>query len=77
MDEDRGMSEREKLVPLGEAQEILGVSRFKVTQLVKEGKLPTFVSELDRRQKLVRLGDVEDLARPRASTNSPHRIETP
>ncbi len=41
-------------VTLGEATEVLGVSRFKVWQLVREGVLPTFVSPLDRRQKLVR-----------------------
>ncbi len=64
------MSEkREELVTLSEAQERLGVSRFKMTQLVKEGKLPIFQSELDRREKLVRLSDLEQLTQPREVTD--------
>jgi len=57
---------RDKLVTLTQAQERLGVSRFKITQWVKEGKLPIFQSELDRREKLVRVSDLERLTRPHA-----------
>jgi excisionase family DNA binding protein len=45
-------------VTMTEAQEMLGVSRFKIWQLVKEGKLQAYQSELDRRQKLIRRQDV-------------------
>lgn len=61
--------EVEDFVTMTEAQELLGVSRFKIWKLVKEGTLPTFRSELDRREKLVRLSDVEALRRPRADTD--------
>ena len=53
-------------VTMSEAQEILGVSRFKIWQLVKEGKLPTFRSELDRREKLIRRSDLDAIRQPRA-----------
>jgi len=56
---------RDELVTLGEAQTRLGVSRFKMTQLVKEGKLEVFRSELDRREKLVRVSDLEQLTQAR------------
>ena len=55
----------DEYVTMTEAQEILGVSRFKIWQLVKEGRLQTFRSELDRRQKLIRRADLEALRRPR------------
>jgi len=48
-------------VTMTEAQEILGVSRFKIWQLVREGKLETFQSDLDRRQKLIRRRDLDSL----------------
>jgi excisionase family DNA binding protein len=54
----------DEYVTLGEATEVLGVSRFKVWQLVREGVLPTFVSPLDRRQKLVRREDLDQLRHP-------------
>jgi len=60
---------RNELVTLSQAQERLGVSRFKITQLVKEGKLPVFQSELDRREKLVRVSDLERLTQPREVTD--------
>ncbi len=55
-------------VTMGEAQDILNVSRFKLWQLVKEGALPTFVSPLDRRQKLIRRDDLDRLRQPVPST---------
>ncbi len=53
-------------VTMTEAQEILGVSRFKIWQLVKEGTLQTFRSDLDRREKLIRRADLDALRKPRA-----------
>jgi excisionase family DNA binding protein len=55
----------DEYVTMTEAQEILGVSRFKIWQLVKDGRLPTFQSELDRRQKLIRRADLDALRKPR------------
>jgi len=55
-------------VTMTEAQEILGVSRFKIWQLVKEGRLQTFRSDLDRREKLIRRSDLETIGQPRAET---------
>ena len=55
----------DEYVTMTEAQEILGVSRFKIWQLVKDGRLPTFQSELDRRQKLIRRSDLDALREPR------------
>lgn len=51
----------EDFVTMTEAQEILGVSRFKIWQLVRDGKLEAFQSELDRRQKLIRRQDLDAL----------------
>jgi excisionase family DNA binding protein len=64
---------REEFVTLGEAQERLGVSRFKITQLVKEGKLTVYRSELDRREKLVQVSELESLTQPR-SEEAPGKI---
>jgi excisionase family DNA binding protein len=43
------------------AAEALGVSRFKISRLIRDGELQAFVSPLDRRQRLVRRSDVEAL----------------
>ena len=56
-----------EFVTMTEAQEILGVSRFKIWQLVKEGTLPTFRSDLDRREKLIRRSELDALRRPRSA----------
>ncbi len=58
--------ETDEFVTMTAAQEILGVSRFKIWQLVKEGKLETFRSELDRREKLIRRSDLDALRRPQS-----------
>lgn len=49
---------------MGEAQELLGVSNFTIWKMVKEGRLATFRSRVDRRKKLVRRADVEALLTP-------------
>ena len=46
---------------LAAAAEALGVSRFKVSRLIREGTLRAYVSPLDRRLRLVRTSDVEAL----------------
>jgi hypothetical protein len=58
-----------------EAASILGVSHAKMWQLVREELLPTEQNPLDRRQKLIRVSDLEELKRPRSqprlATKSP------
>ncbi len=61
-------SDREYL-SIGDAAELVGVSRFKLWRWVKEGRLAAYQSEADRRQKLVLRADVLALV-------SPQRIET-
>lgn len=51
----------EQALTLSQAAEFLGVSRFKVSRLVRDGMLPVFMSPLDRRQRFVRRADVEAL----------------
>lgn len=52
------------LVTLGEAAELLGVSRFKIGRLIRDGLLVAFRSPLDARAKLVRRADLEALREP-------------
>lgn len=52
-------------VTMREAQDILGVSKFTMWRLVKDGKLTAYQSEIDRREKLVRRADLEALSRPK------------
>jgi len=55
----------EDFVTMREAQEILGVSNFTIWQMVKDGRLPTFRSEVDRRKKLIRRSDLDAMMAPR------------
>jgi len=50
---------------LKEAREYLKVSKPKIWRLVKQGVLPVYSDELDKRKKLVRREDVEKLKQPR------------
>lgn len=49
----------EPTVTMREAAAILGISPTKMWQLVKQGVLTTHPNPLDRRQKLVRIADLE------------------
>lgn len=60
-------------VTMKEAQEILGVSKFTVWRLVRDGKLTAYQSEVDRREKLVRRGDLEALRKPRPLPVAPEK----
>jgi len=55
--------ENEKLITLGEASRQFGISRFKLSQLIESGKLTVLMSELDRRERLVRVSELESLAK--------------
>lgn len=57
------MEDRE-LIPLKEAQEILGVSHTTMARLVREGRFTIYQNPLDRRQKLVHISEVRAAARP-------------
>ena len=48
-----------------QAAEFMGVHRITVWRLVRDGKLQTFQSESNRRVKLVKRSDIENLMRPR------------
>ena len=56
---------RDEFVTMHEAQEILGVSSFTIWQMAKDGRLPAFRSEIDRRKKLIRRSDLEALRSPK------------
>lgn len=52
------------LIPLKEAQDILGVSHTTMARLVREGRFTIYQNPLDRRQKLVHIAEVRAAARP-------------
>ena len=54
----------DEFVTMREAQEILGVSKFKMWQLVRDGHLTAYQSPVDRRQKLIKRADLDALRRP-------------
>ena len=54
------------LISTSEAQKLLGVSRPKMTQLLREGVIRHFPDPLDRRVKLVSRAEVLALKVPRA-----------
>jgi hypothetical protein len=56
------MSEEEYL-PLMEAAKYLGVSRVKLSQLAKDGAVAYATSPLDKRVKLFKLADLDQLRR--------------
>ena len=50
----------EELITIAEARARLGVSKPKMSQLVKAGLFPIYVNPLDGREKLVRWSEVEE-----------------
>jgi hypothetical protein len=52
-----------ELITATQARQLLGVSKPKLAQLIREGVLPVVTSPLDKRVKLVRASDVEALLR--------------
>ena len=51
----------EQLINVTEAQKLLNVSKKKMASLLAEGTLPFVLDPLDKRVKLVRIIDVEQL----------------
>ncbi|MHB1417635.1 MAG: helix-turn-helix domain-containing protein [Chloroflexota bacterium] len=67
----------EEYVPLLEAAAYLGVSRVKLSRLVKEGVLTAVSSPLDKRLKLFKRSDLEVLRQaPRRSAPGPSPVLT-
>jgi len=65
-------------LPLMQAAEYIGVSRVKLAQLVKEGTIPYVTSLLDKRVKLFKRADLDQLRnapRPPQATGTPARSE--
>jgi helix-turn-helix protein len=50
------------LMTIGDAQALLRVSKKKMAQLIRDGVLVTLPNPLDKRIKLVKRADVEQLA---------------
>lgn len=50
-----------ELIPVAEAQKLLGVSHTKIWQLLKDGTLKAYKSPLNKRVKLVKRADIERL----------------
>jgi hypothetical protein len=53
------------LITATAARKILGVSPLKMTSLLKQGRLRTWMDPLDNRKKLVSRAEVEALRSPR------------
>lgn len=58
------MNEQEYLT-LNDAAAYLGVSRFKVWQLVKAGRLQAYQNDADRRHRWFKRADLDDVKRLR------------
>ncbi len=50
---------------LVEATRYLGISRMTLYKLIREGRLPTYKSELNRAVRLVKRADLDRLRQPR------------
>jgi excisionase family DNA binding protein len=59
-----GAMSSEEFLSAAEAAELLGVTRFTISRLIRSGELATYKSPLNRRKKLVRRADVEALRQP-------------
>jgi excisionase family DNA binding protein len=55
---------QEKFITIREAATLLGVSRSTVWRRIDKGELEVFQSQADRRERLVRLADIQAMQRP-------------
>lgn len=51
--------QHEEYLTASEARELMGVTQFKMTQLLKTGELPSHKSLRDRRVSLIKRSDME------------------
>ncbi len=56
----------QRLIPLKQAREQLGISKVTMARLVKEGRFKVYENPLDRRQKLVDPEEILTAVLPRA-----------
>jgi excisionase family DNA binding protein len=49
----------DEFVTMGKAQELLGVSKFTVWQMVKDGRLTAYQLPTDRRHKYIRIDEIQ------------------
>jgi excisionase family DNA binding protein len=59
------------MVTMREAAALLGISNTKIWRLVRDGVLTATINPLDRREKLIRREDIEQL---QSSGHRPHRF---
>jgi predicted DNA-binding protein (UPF0251 family) len=57
---------KQRLIPLKQAREQLGISKVTMARLVKERRFKVYENPLDRRQKLVDPDELIDAVRPHA-----------
>lgn len=55
---------QDEFVTIGEAAELLGLTRTTIWRRIKSGGLEVFQSQMDQRERLVRRSDIEALKRP-------------
>jgi len=56
----------DEFITLQQAADDLGVSRFTMWRLIRDGELVAYQAPSDRRRKLIRRVDLEALKQPRA-----------
>ncbi len=59
----------QRLIPLKEAREQLGISKVTMARLVKERRFKVYENPLDRRQKLVDPVELSNAVRPQAMSD--------
>jgi len=57
------MEEQPRYYTVRQAAEVLGVSRWKMWKLLEAGTIKAEANPLDKREKLIPVGEVEQLAR--------------
>ena len=59
----------DEFIPLKEAADYLGISRTTLWSMVREARITAYSKATDRRSKLFRKSDLDDLKRPQPLTN--------
>ncbi len=60
---------KQRLIPLKQAREQLGISKVTMARLVKERRFKVYENPLDRRQKLVDPDELTSALRPYAASD--------
>jgi hypothetical protein len=68
------MTTMERLIPAEEAGRRVGVPYRTIARRIKDGTIPTYRHDRDRRQKLVAIDDVAALFTPRPA-DAPQEVE--